>query len=236
MTALSPTTSEVARTSPSTLPSICTSPAEISVPRTTSSLLMMEGAPLLRGRLGCTGAACVCATGGVSGSLLFENIATCLDKLFRVSHRLVIPHFIVDVRARAAPGRTEPADDSALVHLSSQLRFDLRQMSVARANSMAMVDFHGVAVVAVPAGEYDNTGSRRAHLCALWTGKINSGMERQLLVEGIHPRAKATADAARLRGRNQGNRLKCMHDLIELSHGRRGFAHASGEIVVDALG
>src|SRR3954471_20786205 len=125
MTALSPTTSEAARMSPSTLPSICTSPAEISVPRTTNSLLMIEGAPPLRGRLGCTAGAG--AAGATSVSLLFENIATCLDKLFRIPDRLVIPHFVVDVRARAAPGRTQPAYDRALVHLSSQLSLDLRQ-------------------------------------------------------------------------------------------------------------
>src|SRR5579871_829615 len=220
--------------SPSTLPSICTSPADISVPRTTNSLLMMEGAPpLLRGRLGCTVGAG--ATGVGSGSLLFENIATCLDELFGVFHRLVIPHFVMDVRACAAPRRTEPADNGTLVHLSSQLSLDLCQMSIACTNPVAVIDFHGVAIVAVFACEYDNTGSRRAHFRPFRAGKINAGMECQLLVEGIQPSAKIAADAAQFRRRKQRNRFKRAHDLVELSHGCRGFRHARRETDVVSL-
>src|SRR5215467_5535368 len=182
MTALSPTTSEVARMSPSTLPSICTSPAEISVPRTTSSLLMIEaGPPPLRGRF--TGAVGVGTGVGASGSLLFENIATCLDELFRVSHRLVIPHFIMNVRPSAAPSRTKPADDGAFVNLGSRLRLDLCQMSIPCANSVAVIDFHRVAIVTAPAGKHHNAGTRRAHFRSLRTRKIDSRMERKLLVE-----------------------------------------------------
>src|SRR3954464_1896281 len=102
---------------------------------------MMEGTPRAAGgRFGCTTGAC--GAGAASGwSLLFENIATCLDELFRVSDGPVIPHFIMDVRACAAARGAEPAYDSALVDLSSRYGNDFPQMSVAGANAIAVIDF-----------------------------------------------------------------------------------------------
>src|SRR6266566_8527372 len=154
MTAFSPMTSEAARISPSTLPSIVTSPAETSVPRTINSALMTEGTPPLRvARL--AGA----AGGGVtaaSGSLVFENIVACLDELARISHRIVVPHFIVNMRSGAAPRRSEFADDRALFDGGSNLHQYLGQMTVSRPDTITMINFHGVSVGALRPGEDDN--------------------------------------------------------------------------------
>src|SRR5512146_153884 len=103
MTAFSPITRPLARMSPSTLPSICTSPFETSVPRTISSALMTDGAPARpTGRLGATvvaaGTGCGWATGAsVWGcdcgcSLVFENMLTYLDELGGISYGVVEPH------------------------------------------------------------------------------------------------------------------------------------------------
>src|SRR5271169_1567031 len=97
MNALSPTTRPVLRTSPSTRPSIWMSPVEVSVPVTTRSLLMMDGADERPARLTEEGAGAAGADVGPLSLLLLENMAASLDESARISHDIGEPHFVVDM-------------------------------------------------------------------------------------------------------------------------------------------
>src|SRR5262245_52639624 len=95
-------------TSPSTRPSTWMSPVELSVPFTTRSALMIDGAEERAARL----------SGGTLGeagaeSFLLENMAPRLDKGSRISDDLVVPDLVVHVRSGAAPRRSEPSDRCA---------------------------------------------------------------------------------------------------------------------------
>src|SRR5512146_1343812 len=91
ITALSPITNPAECTSPSTRPSIWISPVEVSVPVTTRSALMIDGADERMGRLACWDVGCGAEDGaaacGVS-LLLLENMAACLDKSARIPHHI----------------------------------------------------------------------------------------------------------------------------------------------------
>ena len=57
--------------------------------------------------------------GGASGAslLLLENMAACLDEIAGVSHDIVIPDFIMDMRPGAAARGTESSEGGAFVEL-----------------------------------------------------------------------------------------------------------------------
>src|ERR1043165_2685369 len=102
------------------------------------SALTMEGA---RGRLEAAGAI---ASGWLS-LLLLENMMTRLDEVVRVPDAVVVPDFIMDMRAGAAPRRADPAQTGALADLRADPHAHRREMGIARVNAVAMVDFHHVA-------------------------------------------------------------------------------------------
>src|ERR1700742_4155082 len=108
MKALSPITRPAECTSPSTRPSIWMSPVEVSVPLTTRSALMMDGADERAARLA-DGTLEAFKGGGGAASFLLENMAACLDKGARVSHHVVVPDLVMHVRSGAAPRRSKPS-------------------------------------------------------------------------------------------------------------------------------
>src|SRR5205085_3072512 len=134
------TTKAALCTSPSTRPSTCMSPVEESVPVTTTSALMMEGAGRAPVRFCC---ACACGsaageTGGVAAaeavvgsgvaSLVLVNMAACLYESARISHHVSQPHFVVDMGTGAAAGGSEFSHRRAFFDLSAYPHQNRRQM------------------------------------------------------------------------------------------------------------
>src|SRR5580765_108717 len=99
------------------------SPLDVSVPVTTKSPLMIEGAAEERiGRFCCCAVvAAAGAAGGAVSLLLLENMASSLDEFARISHDVVIPDFVVNVRASAASRRSEFSDRRALRYSGSNM-------------------------------------------------------------------------------------------------------------------
>src|SRR5579871_321038 len=96
------------------------SPLEVSVPFTTRSELIIEGAALRPGRLrdwggGAAGAA------AAADSFLLENMSTSLNKSARVTDNVVVPDLVMNVRSGAPPRRSEPSDGCAFGYLSAYL-------------------------------------------------------------------------------------------------------------------
>src|SRR5687767_11510977 len=70
------------------------------------------------------------------------------QKLKRIKNSPVCPHFVVQMRARGATGRSHQSEQVAAFHLLSDLDFECRQVAVARLEAVAMLHDHEVAVVA----------------------------------------------------------------------------------------
>src|SRR5579872_2628570 len=189
--ALSPTTSPVLRTSPSTRPSTWMSPVETSVPFTTRSALIMDGAEARVARLTEAGAG---AAGGVVAaavSFLLENMSAGLDEGARVSHDIVIPNLIMHMRSRAAPSRSKLSDRSACRDIRPYLHQDRREMAIARVDAEAVINLHHVAIAAALAGIDHASWRRRLDQRAPWSGEIDPGVKRILPGERIDASAKS---------------------------------------------
>src|SRR5882757_7968188 len=155
------------------------SPVEVMVPLITMSALMMEGADRMRARLGAgVGAAAIigCEAGALS-LLLLENMAASLDEVVGVLHDVIIPNFVMDMRSGAASGGTHPAQACALADLSSHPHGNRRKMTIACMDSVAMVDFHHVAIAAAVAGKHYGSRCGGMHHAAPGAREINTGME-----------------------------------------------------------
>src|ERR1700757_3863494 len=106
------------RTSPSTMPSICMSPVELSVPVTVRSALIMEGTvpdrPVFLGAALTRGAAPMLAGGSTGSLLLLENMTACLYEIAGVTHHVIIPDFVMDMGACASTGGPYAPDRGTL--------------------------------------------------------------------------------------------------------------------------
>src|SRR5258706_4698506 len=152
------------------------SPVDTSVPFTTRSAPMIEGAAARAARL----CGCAAETGAAEASFLVENMSSSLDERARVSHHVVIPDFVVDVRPGAAPGRTKSSDRSSHRHVRSYLHQNGGQMAVACVDTETMVDFHHIAVAATLSGVDHRARSGGFDQRAPWSGKVDTGMKRIL--------------------------------------------------------
>src|SRR6185437_1006397 len=157
MKALSPITSPAECTSPSMRPSIWMSPVDVSVPLTTRSAEMIEGAEERAARLA---GGTLAGTGGGAATFLLENMAACLDKGARIAHDVVVPDLIMDMRSGAAPGRSEFSDGRAFRHLRPDVNENRRHMAVSGMDSEAMVNFNHVSVAAPVARVHNRTWCR----------------------------------------------------------------------------
>src|SRR5215471_3514492 len=153
-------TSPAPRTSPSTRPSICMSPTEVSEPLTTRSALMIDGvdAPGLIerfccARLGCGGGGAACA----DSLLLLENMSSGLDEAARIARHVFVRDLVVNVRSRTAPCRPELSDRRSLLNFSADTHQDRGKMSVARVNSITMVNFDQISVSAFVSRPYNGS-------------------------------------------------------------------------------
>src|SRR5215471_7646616 len=191
-------TSPAPRTSPSTRPSICMSPTEVSEPLTTRSALMIDGvdAPGLIerfccARLGCGGGGAACA----DSLLLLENMSSGLDEVARIARHVFVRDLIVNMRSGAAPRRSELPDWRALLNSSADAHEDRGKMPVARVNSIAMVNFDQISVAA-SFSRVDN-GARGGciHIGAPRTSEIDTRVERMVSGKRINPRSKAAGAA-----------------------------------------
>src|SRR4051812_32394072 len=142
ISAFSPITKPTLRTSPSTWPSIWMSPVDVSVPLTIRSALMIEGAAEDRpgARLGAgAGAAFIIGMAGGESLGLLENMAACLDEIAGVTHDVIEPNFVMNMRPGGAPCRADPAKRRALIDPGAQFHRDRRQMSVTGANAETVI-------------------------------------------------------------------------------------------------
>src|SRR6185295_6206941 len=97
------------------------SPAEVSVPLTTRSELMMEGSEERPARfIGGVGAAAAAAA-AAAVSFLLENMSTSLNKGSRIANDIVVPDLIMHMSSGAASRRSEPTDRCAFADLSAYL-------------------------------------------------------------------------------------------------------------------
>src|SRR5689334_249788 len=132
------------------------SPVETRVPFTTRSGLMSEAAE--RATRGCGGAT---GAGAAGASFLLVNMSAGLDERARVTHHVVVPDLVVDVRPRASTRRSQPADRGPLRNVCSDLHEYGRQMAVTGVDSEAVIDFHHIAVAAALSGKNHGARSRR---------------------------------------------------------------------------
>src|SRR5579863_5478392 len=136
------------RTSPSTMPSICMSPVELSVPVTVRSALMIEGAvPERPSRLGgvlAAGAMPMLTGEGTGSLLLLENMTACLYEVAGVTHHVIIPDFVMDMGPGAAAGGPYASDRGTLFDPHAYPYGNRGKMTVACMKPHAVVDFHHV--------------------------------------------------------------------------------------------
>src|SRR5689334_14213141 len=195
ISAFSPITRLTLRTSPSTRPSICMSPAQVMVPVMTASALRIEGAEPragLRAGAGVTAATALIRLGAGLVSLgLLENMATCLYETARVADFFVVPDFVMDMRAGAAAGGAYPSDVGPLRHPHARAHCDPRKVTISCMDAQPMVDFHHVAVGALVSGEKHNARRRGGNLGAPGTGEIDARMKGVAAGKGIDAGAEA---------------------------------------------
>src|SRR5258706_3938893 len=196
-------------TSPSIRPSIWMSPVERKLPLIAISALMIEGADSARARLAGAGESGVGGGGGAS-LLLLENMAAGLDEVVGILHDIVIPDFVMDMRSRAASGGTHPAEIGALADLPSHPHADLGEVTIARVNSVAVVDFHHIAVAAAVASEHHDPRRGCMHHRAPGARKIDPGMEGVAAGKGVDTGAEA-ARPVEACGRNRHGQLHVFH-------------------------
>ena len=101
------------------------------------SALMIEGAERARGRAWrCAGRLRHRGAGRRSVSLLLlENMAASLYEVARVSHDVIIPDFVMDMRAGAAAGGPDVSDRRAFGDLRADLHCNRGKMAVACMNA-----------------------------------------------------------------------------------------------------
>src|ERR1051326_3810523 len=100
------------------------SPVEVSVPLTTRSALMIEGAAPRPGRLaGAGGGAIMVAAGSWSFGLL-ENMRACLYEIAGIAHDVVEQDFVMDMRPGGTAGGPDPAQSRPLGDLRPQFDTD----------------------------------------------------------------------------------------------------------------
>src|SRR5258705_9738582 len=138
------------------------------------SALMIDGVPRVPGRLGCAAAGCCGAAAGTSGSLLLTNISPCLDEFSRIPHRIVVPHFVVDMRSGASSGRSQFPHDGTFVQLCSCCDHNFRQMAVASTDTVTVIYFYSVTVGAAGAGENDDSRRGDVNITAFFARKIDA--------------------------------------------------------------
>ena len=114
----------------------------------------------------------------------------------RVDTRGVPSHAPVQMRAGRPAGRTDFADDLALLDRLPDTDVHLRQMQEVRADAVAVVDEHGAAGQIEVVGEDHAPGGRRFHRRAGGGGDVHAGMRRsrRAVVDALI--AETTADSA----------------------------------------
>src|SRR5262249_58449315 len=76
----------------------------------------------------------------------------CAQEFLRVDRFAFEPRFVVQVRSRRAPGRTDLADDLSGLDGLADANVDRRQVTVAARQSVAVIDVDRAAIAAAPAG------------------------------------------------------------------------------------
>jgi len=202
------------RMSPSTRPSIWTSPVEVNVPTTTRSVEMIEGAALPRRR-------CCCGTGKLSEDewplLPLVNITPRLEELDWIAHHAIEPHFVVTVGPGAASARSHQRN--TLTELHEVPRFDkgCLKMSVTGVDSMSMVDLNHEAIWPAPFGRDHPSRRRHQDRRAELPGQIRAGMVRYPPGKGIDAITKAAGqpvETARHR-RHERDSRQCGRQTVE---------------------
>ena len=82
----------------------------------------------------------------------------------------------MNMRSGAASSGSERSYNATLVQLGSGCNGDLREMSVARPDTVAVIYFNGVAVGAAGSRKDHDTGRRRVNITALFAAEIDAGM------------------------------------------------------------
>jgi len=94
----------------------------------------------------------------------------------RIDRVAVDPRFVVQVRAGGTPGRSDPAYDLANAYDLADFHADLRQMAVTGGKTVAMIDFHHIAVSALSTGDGHVTSGGRPHGLAGFPTQVDAGM------------------------------------------------------------
>src|SRR5262245_64069756 len=88
------------------------------------------------------------------------------QEFLRVGRLAFEPRFVVQVRSRRAPGRTDLADDLSGLDGLADANGDRRQVTVAGRQSVAVIDVDHAAVAAAPARGGHGAVSGGAHRVA----------------------------------------------------------------------
>src|SRR4051794_13038474 len=78
------------------------------------------------------------------------------QEFLRIDRFAIDAGFVVQMRSGRAAGRADPADGLADLDLLADLHFDLRHVTVAGREAIAVIDLDHLAVAAVPAGGFDD--------------------------------------------------------------------------------
>src|SRR3954465_15611239 len=112
-------------------------------------------------------------------------MAASLYEVVRVLDDIVVPDFVMDMRASAASRRADAAKARALGQISAHLHADGGEMAIAGVEAIAVIDLPHIAIAATIAGEHHGARRRGMHHAAPGAGEINAGMEGEAAGEGI---------------------------------------------------
>src|SRR5262245_50331608 len=113
------------------------------------------------------------------------------QEFLRVDRLAFEPRFVVQMRSRRAPGRTDLADDLSGLDGLADANVDRRQVTVAARQSVAVIDVDRAAIAAAPAGGGHRAVGSGAHRVAGLAMEIEPGMHGRLAQEWVDADAEA---------------------------------------------
>src|SRR5215510_12940645 len=140
------------------------------------------------------------------------------QEFLRVGRLAFEPRFVVQVRSRRAPGRTDLADDLSGLDGLADANVDRQQVTVAARQSVAVIDVDRAAIAAAPAGGGHRAVGGGAHRVAGLAMEVEPGMHGRPAQEWVDGDA---AERAREPGDLCAGDLNAMKLALE-AHGVLG--------------
>src|SRR3974377_253610 len=115
------------------------------------------------------------------------------QELLWVNRFAVDARLIVQMRPGGAAGRANMADRLADTHHLPDFHVDLRQVTVAGGEAVAVVDLYHVAVAAFPAGKAHSAGGGGVDRFTLFDTELDAGVNGRATSERVHAHTEGRA-------------------------------------------